>query len=102
MYQEIYCDPVAWLKEGTVDYLSPQLYWKTGGAQDYNKLCTWWTDLTNRFGKQFYSSMALYRYAENNSSNAGYYKNTDEFKNQTLKIAVQIMIMPPETYFIIP
>ena len=29
--------------------------------------------------------MALYRYAENNSSNAGYYKNTDEFKNQTLK-----------------
>ena len=85
MYQEIYCDPVAWLKEGTVDYLSPQLYWKTGGAQDYNKLCTWWTDLTNRFGKQFYSSMALYRYAENNSSNAGYYKNTDEFKNQTLK-----------------
>lgn len=37
--QEIYCDPVAWLKEGTVDYLSPQLYWKIGGAQDYNKLC---------------------------------------------------------------
>lgn len=29
--------------------------------------------------------MALYRYAENNSSNTGYYKNTDEFKNQTLK-----------------
>ena len=85
MYQEIYCDPVAWLKEGTVDYLSPQLYWKIGGAQDYNKLCAWWTDLANRFGKQFYSSMALYRYAENNSSNTGYYKNTDEFKNQTLK-----------------
>jgi uncharacterized lipoprotein YddW (UPF0748 family) len=64
MYQEIYCDPVAWLKQGTVDYISPQLYWKTGGGQDYNKLCPWWADLANRFGVQFYSSMANYKYAE--------------------------------------
>jgi uncharacterized lipoprotein YddW (UPF0748 family) len=64
MYQEIYCDPVAWLKEGTVDYISPQLYWKTGGGQDYAKLCPWWANLANRFGKQFYSSMAIYKYAE--------------------------------------
>ena len=28
-YESIYCDPVAWLKEGTVDYISPQLYWPT-------------------------------------------------------------------------
>ncbi|MDR1381567.1 MAG: family 10 glycosylhydrolase, partial [Tannerella sp.] len=85
MYQEIYCDPVAWLKEGTVDYISPQLYWKIGGAQDYNTLCTWWANLANRFGIQFYSSMALYRYAEDNPSNVGYYQNVTEFKNQTLK-----------------
>ncbi|MDD4589635.1 MAG: family 10 glycosylhydrolase [Parabacteroides sp.] len=84
MYQEIYCDPVAWLKAGTVDYISPQLYWKIGGSQDYNKLCPWWANLANRFGRQFYSSMALYRYNENNSSNTGYYKNVAEFKNQTL------------------
>lgn len=64
MYQEIYCDPVAWLKEGTVDYISPQLYWKTGGSQDYAKLCPWWAKLANRFGVHFYSSMAVYKYAE--------------------------------------
>jgi len=64
MYQEIYCDPVAWLKEGTVDYISPQLYWKTGGPQDYNTLCPWWADLANRFGVHFYSSMANYKYNE--------------------------------------
>ncbi|GHV10186.1 hypothetical protein FACS1894162_3040 [Bacteroidia bacterium] len=64
MYQEIYCDPVAWLKEGTVDYISPQLYWKTGGAQAYEKLCPWWANLANRFGVYFYSSMANYKYAE--------------------------------------
>ena len=62
MYAEIYCDPVAWLEEGTVDYISPQLYWKIGGGQDYKKLSKWWGDLCNRFGKHFYSSMALYRY----------------------------------------
>ena len=64
MYAEIYCDPVAWLEEGTVDYLSPQLYWKVGGGQDYKRLSRWWANLCNRFGKHFYSSMALYRYEE--------------------------------------
>ena len=64
MYAEIYCDPVAWLEEGTVDYLSPQLYWKIGGGQDYKKLSKWWGDLCNRFGKYFYSSMALYKYED--------------------------------------
>ena len=64
MYNEIYCDPVAWLEEGTVDYISPQLYWKIGGGQDYKKLSKWWGDLCNRFGKHFYSSMALYRYED--------------------------------------
>lgn len=62
MYQEIYCDPVAWLKEGTIDYISPQLYWKIGGGQDYRVLSKWWGRLADRFGKQFYSSMAVYRY----------------------------------------
>lgn len=62
MYAEIYCDPVAWLEEGTVDYISPQLYWKIGGGQDYKKLSKWWGDICNRFGKHFYSSMALYKY----------------------------------------
>ena len=62
MYEEIYCDPVAWLEEGTVDYISPQLYWKIGGGQDYRKLSKWWAEICNRFGKHFYSSMALDRY----------------------------------------
>lgn len=68
MYQEIYCDPVAWLKDGSVDYISPQLYWRTGGNQDYNKLCPWWADLCNMFGKHMYSSMANYKYSEQSDS----------------------------------
>lgn len=74
MYQEIYCDPVAWLKEGTVDYISPQLYWKIGGSQDYKTLSTWWGNICNQFGAHFYSSMAVYRYADHasNSSNSAF------------------------------
>jgi len=59
MYAEIYCDPVAWLKQGKVDYISPQLYWGTGGEQDYGTLCPWWSEVVNLFGKQFYSSQDL-------------------------------------------
>lgn len=81
MYQEIYCDPVAWLKEGTVDYISPQLYWKTGGSQDYNKLCPWWADLANKFGVHFYSSMAIYKYAE--KTDAAY--TVTELANQAVR-----------------
>ncbi|WP_167618104.1 family 10 glycosylhydrolase [Maribellus sediminis] len=61
MYQEIYCDPVAWLKEGTVDYISPQLYWPTtSSGQDYDVLGPWWSDIANRFHRHFYSSNNLY------------------------------------------
>lgn len=60
MYAEIYCDPVAWLKEGTVDYVSPQLYWPTTSTgQDYDILAPWWSDLAAKFGKHFYSSHSL-------------------------------------------
>ncbi len=59
MYAEIYCDPIAWLKQGKVDYVSPQLYWGTGGSQDYGTLCPWWSTIANQFGKHFYSSQDI-------------------------------------------
>ncbi|MBN2600656.1 MAG: family 10 glycosylhydrolase, partial [Candidatus Marinimicrobia bacterium] len=34
-YSAIYCDPIAWLDGHYIDYLTPQLYWPFGGAQDY-------------------------------------------------------------------
>ena len=59
-YKTIYCDPVAWLSEGTVDYISPQLYWPTTSTgQDYKKLAPWWSDLVNRFGRHVYVSHSL-------------------------------------------
>lgn len=59
MYAEIYCDPIAWLKEGSVDYISPQLYWTTYSSYPYGILAAWWSDIANRFGKHFYSSHSI-------------------------------------------
>ncbi|MDG5799087.1 family 10 glycosylhydrolase [Marinilabiliaceae bacterium ANBcel2] len=59
-YSSIYCDPVAWLEQGTVDYISPQIYWKTNtSGLEYSKLSEWWSDLSNRFRRHFYSSHSL-------------------------------------------
>jgi len=39
---DLYSDPVAWLRNGWVDYVSPQLYWRDGGPQSYSALLQWW------------------------------------------------------------
>ena len=42
-YSEIYADSKRWLAEGWLDYLTPQLYWEVGGAQDrFRVLDAWW------------------------------------------------------------
>jgi uncharacterized lipoprotein YddW (UPF0748 family) len=41
-YRDLYADPVAWLRNGWVDYLSPQLYWRDKSAQSFSALLAWW------------------------------------------------------------
>jgi uncharacterized lipoprotein YddW (UPF0748 family) len=53
-YSSLYGDPIAWLRDGSVDYLTPQLYWRIGGNQDYNRLMPWWADSTAAHGRHFY------------------------------------------------
>lgn len=60
-YSAIYCDPIAWMQEGTIDYLTPQCYWPFGGGQDYGKLVPWWADSTSANGIQLYPGQAAYR-----------------------------------------
>jgi len=55
-YNSIYSDPLAWLNEGSIDYISPQLYWTIGSTSDYSKLSPWWSKIANHFGRHFYSS----------------------------------------------
>ena len=54
-YAKIYCDPLAWLRQGSVDYLVPQLYWKIGGDQDFKKLLDWWAEQGKKYKRHIYA-----------------------------------------------
>lgn len=55
-YDGIYSDPLAWLNDGSIDYISPQLYWTIGSANDYARLSPWWAKVANQMGKFYFSS----------------------------------------------
>ncbi len=58
-YSQIYGDAVAWMQNKWLDYLTPQLYWKIGGNQDYTKLLPWWASQVN--GRHLYPGEAAYQ-----------------------------------------
>lgn len=66
-FNDMYCDPIAWLTAGKVDYLAPQLYWKITGAQDYISLSKWWNDQVATSGKQLYLSQGYYKMVDANN-----------------------------------
>ncbi|RMA58814.1 family 10 glycosylhydrolase [Ulvibacter antarcticus] len=60
-YSALYCDPIAWMQAGKVDYIAPQLYWAFGGGQDYDILSQWWNDQADLYNTQVYVSQAYYK-----------------------------------------
>ena len=61
-FAELYADPPNWLRQGWVDYLSPQLYWPDAGPQSYSALLRWWrSPEINPRGIPIYPSIALDR-----------------------------------------
>ena len=100
-YATIYCDPLTWMYEGTIDFISPQLYWETTHSTNgYEELTHWWSDAADKLNCHFYSSQASYKinnsgwginemikqvehnrtYAKNNNCGTIYY-NTNTFKS---------------------
>ena len=64
-YSVIYCDPLAWLEDGNVDYLTPQLYWPTGGGQDFKTLTNWWSEQVDLQGRNLFPGQGTYRLESN-------------------------------------
>ncbi len=61
-FAELFADPVRWLREGWVDYLSPQLYWADAGPQSFSALLRWWRGPdANPRGLPIYPSIAIDR-----------------------------------------
>jgi len=62
---EIFADPVQWMRSASVDYLVPQLYWKDGSAQSFSELLKWWRGSeANPRGVPIYPGIAAYRMSE--------------------------------------
>lgn len=62
-YYDIYCDTLAWVDGGYVDYIAPQLYWRDiDSAAAYNVLCDWWSARLEKSKVRLLISHAAYRY----------------------------------------
>ena len=62
-YHTIYCDAVAWMSGGYVDFIAPQLYWSCSNAvAPYKPLADWWATTAKSYGVDFYPALAAYRY----------------------------------------
>lgn len=59
-YDGIFSDPVAWLEDGTIDYISPQLYWKTNHKTNpFGPMTKWWSYVAKHFGRHHYASHSI-------------------------------------------
>lgn len=59
-YDGIFSDPVAWLEAGTIDNISPQLYWKTNHKTNpFGPMTKWWSYVAKHFGRHHYASHSI-------------------------------------------
>lgn len=59
-YDGIFSDPVAWLEAGIIDYISPQLYWKTNHKTNpFGPMTKWWSYVAKHFGRHHYASHSI-------------------------------------------
>ena len=116
-YAQIYCDPLAWMAEGTIDFISPQLYWETTHSTNgYEALTHWWSDVADQLNCHYYASQASYKvnnsgwgvaeiakqvnfnrqYVKNNNCGTIYY-NTNTFKSGLKNLGNDVYSTPALT-----
>jgi uncharacterized lipoprotein YddW (UPF0748 family) len=60
-YDELYADARKWLRDGSLDYLAPQLYWPVHPPeQSYPVLLQWWVDQSVK-GRHVWPGLALFK-----------------------------------------
>lgn len=61
-YYSHFADVRAWIKNGYIDYVVPQLYWTIGNnAADYSKLVKWWSDEVSGTNVKLYIGQGVYK-----------------------------------------
>ena len=78
-YNGIFSDPLAWLEQGTIDYISPQLYWKTDHSTNpFGPLTDWWSYAANHFGRHHYASHSISFLAEGSNTTSSWAEVTKQ------------------------
>lgn len=61
-YAKIYSDPLQWLEDGTIDFISPQIYWaRSYSYAPYEPLVKWWSEVAKHYNRHNYTSVASYK-----------------------------------------
>ena len=61
-YDKIYSDPLKWLADGSIDFISPQVYWSTTNADaPFRPLAEWYGMVAKHFNRHNYISIAAYK-----------------------------------------
>ncbi len=74
-YDTIYCDALAWIEGGYVDFIAPQIYWQfSTKVARFDTLLRWWNARCDGTGVKLWISHATYSYAD--------WNNPGEMQNQ--------------------
>ncbi|WP_460768946.1 glycoside hydrolase family 10 protein [Mariniluteicoccus flavus] len=69
-FDDLYADTRLWVKQGIVDYVTPQVYWSRGfAAADYEKVVSWWTEQVRGTNCNLYVGEAAYKVNANADPN---------------------------------
>ena len=64
-YNKQYADTRYWIKNGLVDYVVPQVYWRIGHPKaDYATLVKWWSDQVRGTGVDLYIGQGIYKHGQ--------------------------------------
>ena len=59
-YNGIFSDPIAWISNHSLDYISPQVYWTIGySSADFSIVTPWWANVAAKFNRHFYTSHSI-------------------------------------------
>lgn len=76
-YDGLYADPIKWLANGWLDFLSPQVYWHSY----FDRLTEWYSTVLPHFGRHLYTSVDCSRLG----NNAAEYLRQIEFMRSHLR-----------------
>lgn len=61
-YHMIFADPLNWIRNRTIDYIAPQIYWETNHpVAPYGPVLDYWARVSHQYDRHIYVGLAPYR-----------------------------------------